>query len=254
MITALSIGNGGLGRFGNQCFTIAGCIGIATRSNQPFGFPQWKNHDNARFGDPVDEIEQHLANPLPKIPEGLFFQEYGYFWGHREIFLPAGNWTIDAHMQDPRYWEHCVPLIRDTFRMKDEPEQNEFVACHFRAGDYIADPAAYHPRCDTDYYERATLQFPAGTHFLVFTDDIEAVKRVMPRRSGYTYQFESNSYLYDFRLMKQCRSFIIANSSFSYMAALLGEHPEKKIIMPRRWFGSSAGISFDGYHKNAIVL
>jgi hypothetical protein len=40
------------------------------------------------------------------------------------------------------------------------------------------------------------------------------------------------------------------------MAALLGTHPEKKIIMPKRYFGSQAnGLSFDTlYPPQAIIL
>jgi hypothetical protein len=253
MITSLSIGKGGLGRFGNQCFTLAGVIGIATKSGQPYGFPPWKNHDNALFGDEVTDFSEVFINKLPEIPEGISFQEYGYFWGYRDLFIPSGNWTIDAHLQDPRYFEHCMPLIRETFRMKDEPAQHDCVAVHFRAGDYIPDPAAYHPRCDMDYYTHAMQQFPAGTKFLIFSDDHEAAKKAIPAYYDCAI-YTSNDYLKDFALMKRCKSFICANSSFSYFAALLGEHPEKKIILPRRWFGSSAGLEFDGYERNAIVI
>jgi hypothetical protein len=258
MLTALSVGRGGLGRFGNTLFTIAGVIGIATKSGQPFGFPEWKIVDNERFGQPVDSMADHFVNPLPQHIQEANYNEYGYFWGYRDINLPHGNWTIDAHMQDPRFFSHCMDTIRHYFRMKDEPEQKEYVAIHYRAGDYIGDPAAYHPRCDLDYYKRAMLQFPEETKFIVFTDDLAAAENMFSEymKDGEPILgiSEGRTYLQDFAFMKRCKSFICANSSFSYMAALLGDHPEKKIILPRRWFGSSAGISFDGYHENAIVL
>lgn len=258
MLTALSVGKGGLGRFGNQMFTIASVIGIATKSGQPFGFPEWKTWDNERFGDPVDTMTDHFVNPLPKHIEEINYQDYGYFWGYRDINLPTGNWTIDAHMQDPRFFSHCMDMIRHYLRMKDEPPQNDYVCIHYRAGDYIDDPAAYHPRCDRDYYERAMMQFPEGTKFILYSDDPEEAERKIGKRSNLYLPLEgkkfNGTYLDEFRTMKRCKSFIIANSSFSYMAALLGEHPEKKIIMPRRWFGTQAGISFDGYHENAIIL
>jgi hypothetical protein len=37
--------------------------------------------------------------------------------------------------------------------------------------------------------------------------------------------------------MKACRHFIIGNSSYSAMAAILGEAPDKKVIAPAPWFG-----------------
>jgi hypothetical protein len=58
--------------------------------------------------------------------------------------------------------------------------------------------------------------------------------------------------------MKRCKSFITANSSFSFMAALLGDHPDKKIIMPSRWFGPqmpAMGFTTDDiYPEGAIVI
>lgn len=252
MITSLSVNTGGLGRFGNQLFTIAGTIGIATKSGQPYGFPKWINQDNALFGGQADNMSQYFVNPLPELPEGVPLENYPYFWGYRDIHLPTGSWNIHAHLQDPRFFEHCIPLIRETFRMKDEPPQNDYVAIHYRAGDYQEGADAYHPRQTREYYEKAMAEFPGST-FLLFSDDLEAALKVVPLTVDYIVD-QPSDYIEEFKGMKRCRSFITANSSFSYMAALLGEHPEKKIVMPKMWFGSSASITFDGYHKDAIVI
>ena len=127
MITATSIGTGGLGRFGNQMFTIAGVIGIAIKSGQPFGFPKWRNYDNALFGGSVDDFSEFFENPLPSS-DGLSFQEYGYFWGYRDIFLPSGNWSINAHLQSGKFFEHCLDTVRHYFRMKTEANDKDWVA------------------------------------------------------------------------------------------------------------------------------
>lgn len=253
MLTSLQIGRGGLGRFGNQAFTIAGVIGIAIKSGQPYAFPEWKTIDNAIFGDPVDNIEDYLLHPLPRVAD-LNFQQYGYFWGYRDIVLPHGNWTIDAHMQSYKFFSHCIDEVRRVFTFKDEPEQNDYVAIHYRAGDYQDDETAQHPRCSKEYYEKAMAIFPEGTKFIVFSDDIEAAMKVLGKQ---TMKPDSTSYISDFKLMKRCKHFITANSSFSLMAALLGNHPDKKIIMPSRWFGSSMPPEFtthDIYPENAIII
>jgi len=271
MLTAKSIGTGGLGRFGNQMFTIAGVIGIAARSGQPYAFPRWYTHDNSIFGNPVDDIEAHLVNELPRIPDGLSFQDYGYFWGYRDILLPTGNYSIDAHMQSYKFFSHCIGKVREVFRFKDEPEQNDYVAIHYRAGDYIDDPNAQHPRCSKEYYQQAMAMFPEGTEFKIFTDDHTAWFKMMKDyydrialKEAYIIGESDpglmdvfSNYIDDFKLMKRCKSFICANSSFSFMAALLGEHPDKKIIMPSRWFGSSMPPEFetkDIYPDGAIII
>lgn len=249
MITSTAIGTGGLGRFGNQMFTIAGVIGIATKNNQNYGFPKWMNYDNALFGGEVTDFSEHFINPLPD-DRGLPYNEYGYFWGYRDVSLPMGNWSINAHLQSPKFFEHCISDVRHYFRMKDEPEQNDYVAIHWRAGDYINDERAYHPRQQKEYYEKAKSYFPTDK-FIVFSDDVHNAKEIF---NGAEYS--SGSYLEDFKLMKKCKSFIIANSSFSAMAAHLGEHPEKKVIAPSRWFGEQANgmETKDIYAKDWVVI
>lgn len=251
MITSTSISRGGLGRFGNQCYTIAGVIGIATKSGQPFGFGKWMNYDNALFGGEVTDFSEVFENPLPS-DNGENFNEYGYFWGYRDIVLPHGNWSINAHLQSPKFFSHCMDKIRWQFRMKNEPEQNDYVAVHYRAGDYIDNPDAYHPRMNKEYYEQAMLLFPEGK-FLVFSDDFEAAQKIFGR--NVTYSLGSN-YLADFEQMKRCKHFIISNSTFSSFAATLGEHPDKIVVAPKKWFGTQAGNMNwnDGYDKNWIVI
>jgi hypothetical protein len=252
MVTALSIGNGGLGRFGNQMWTIAGCIGIARANNMDFAFPKWVNHDNALFGDNADEMSQYFVNTLPIIPDGVKWHDYGYFWGYRDINLNRTiNYNIDAHLQSPKFFDHCIEDVRHYFTLKNEPEQNEYCAIHVRAGDYIDDPNAYHPRCSKDYYMAAMDQMPKNTKYIVFTDDIDFARQRLDMNDLHF----SSHYITDFAVMKKCKHFIIANSSFSAMAAILADHPEKIVIAPERWFGKHVDISAkDIYHQNWIII
>jgi hypothetical protein len=253
MITSTSISKGGLGRFGNQLFTIAGVIGIADRNKQNFGFGKWMNYDNALFGDPVDDMSLHFENPLPD-DRGQMFAEYGYFWGYRDIDLPQGNWSINAHLQSPKFFENSIDKVRYYFRMKDEPPQNDFVAIHYRAGDYIDNPEAYHPRCSKEYYREAIKHF-LNERFMIFSDDMKAAVEMFSGLCKFRVAATPN-YLTDFRLMKRCKSFIIANSSFSAMAAILGEDKEKQVVAPSRWFGTQAnGLdASDIYDKTWRVI
>jgi hypothetical protein len=101
------------------------------------------------------------------------------------------------------------------------------------------------------YYETAMNLFP-NESFLVFTDDYDKATEMFGAKVKYA---KGKDYIDDFKMMKSCKSFITANSSYSVMAAILGEHEEKKIVCPKKWFGECAGITFDGmYPQNAIVL
>lgn len=261
MLTALSINTGGLGRMGNQMFTIAGVVGIATKCGQPYAFPPWITKDNEIFGNAPDCIDDYLLNPLPPLANHTRFETYPYFWGYHDVNLPTGNWTIDAHMQSEKFFKHCMPLIRETFRFKDEPEQNDWVVIHHRAGDYIADENAQHPRCSIDYYNDAVNLMP-GEKFVIFSDDQQEALKIQEtlllmdcRRVIAVHPV--GHYIDDFKIMKKCKSFVCANSSFSLFAAILGEHPDKKIVCPSRWFGSQMPAEFDTkdiYPENCIII
>jgi hypothetical protein len=232
-------------------WTIAGCIGIARANGMDFAFPKWINHDNALFGGNRDDFSKYFVNALPLLPDGRHWQNYGYFWGYKDVKLPNGDWSIDAHLQSPKFFDHCIEEVRHYFTMKNEGEQNDFCAIHVRAGDYIDDPNAYHPRCSKEYYEKAISMMPSGTKYIIFSDDIEFAKQRVNVKGTYL----SGYYLSDFKLMKRCKHFIIANSSFSAMAALLANHSDKIVIAPERWFGPSVDISAkDIYHQNWIVI
>lgn len=214
-------------------YQIAGTIGIARRNGMDFAFPHWKNYDHAeRFGSKEDiDLQKHFANPLP-VYNGPSLPEYNVQWGYHDIKLSTST-SLSGHMQSLKYFEHCLDEVRWYFRMKDEPKQNDYIALHCRLGDY---DGAYHPRLDERYYEKALKLLPPDMNVLVFSDDIEAAKKMfyLPR-----FSFNEENYLQDFRTMKRCRHFIIGNSSYSAMAATLGEAEDKIVVAPDPWFGKA---------------
>lgn len=259
MITFKNLGC--LGRFANGMFQIAGTIGIAKANGYDFCFPEWKNYDHGNFapGEEID-VQKYFVNPLPVGEDLGRFPDQWVNWGYHGLKWPD-NISLNGHFQSPKYFMHCIETVRHYFRMKDEPEQNDYVAVHFRAGDYVDDPNAYHPRCTKEYYEKAMALFPDDTIFVVFSDNNDEWMKIQnsfmfPRKSCEIKIVDRGlDYINSFKLMKRCKSFICANSSYSLMAAILGEHPEKKIVCPKVWFGPVAGISGDDcYPENAIVI
>jgi hypothetical protein len=205
-----------------------------------------------RFGSTEDvDVWKYFVNPLPESNPRIQYQQKYIAWGYHEIKLPAGNWDIGGHLQSPKYFAHCMDTVRYYMRMKDEDPQ-DFVAIHWRAGDYTAGADSYHPRMEMDYYIQAMQQFNLGTKFMLFSDDIPAAKLMFGDRVKYS---ESQNYIEDFRLMKGAKGYICANSSFSALAAVLSEAPNKIMVFPKLWFGRVAGITGkDIYPPGAIVL
>jgi hypothetical protein len=255
MITFSKLGR--YGRFANQLYQIAGVIGIAVKSGQTFAFPDWQNHDHKeRFAYDGDiALSRHFVNPLPTIPHGLNFMGRFVHWGYHDVYLPSGNWDIEGHLQSPQYFEHCMDTVRFYMKMKDEYRKIQAIAIHYRAGDYIADPNAYHPRMQREYYEAALKHMPADLPINIFTDDIADAKQLFePIVQGREVFPWSGDYVHDFKLMKAHTHFIIANSSYSAFAATIADGVER-VVSPRRWFGPVAGITGDDIHvKNWLQI
>ena len=233
ILTYQSLGH--YGRLANQMFQIASTIGIARRNGMQFAFPYWMNYDHAeRFGSKEDiDVQKHFINPLP-VYSGPVLPDYFVQWGYHDVIVRQSV-SLSGHMQSQRYFDHCLDEVKWYFRMKDEYPANDYCAVHVRLGDY---DNAYHPRLDGRYYTQAARLMPEGTKFMVFSDDLPAAK-VMLKEAGWDHPNEDTytDYLDEFKFMKSCRHFIIGNSSYSAMAAILGNAPDKIVVAPDPWFG-----------------
>jgi hypothetical protein len=233
-LTMTSIGS--YGRFANGMFQIAAILGIGRRNRLEPVFPLWQNLDHRdRFGSAEDiDLYRHLVFELPAIPPRLSWQpERPIGWGYHDVRLPAGNWNISGHFQSPRYFNDVLDTVRHYLTFKDEPSANDYCGVHLRYADY---DNRYHPRLDRRYYEPALARFPASQRFLVFSDDLELARATLGNGPSFDYS-EGRDYIEDFKLLKNCRDFIIGNSSYSAMAAILGAQPGKRVVAPSPWFG-----------------
>lgn len=251
MVTFLELGR--YGRFGNQLYQIAGVMGIAIKNGHPYSFPKWINYDaKEKFGTTEDiNLFEHLLNPLSEVPS-LNYDTRFVQWGYHDVRLGQGAFNIEGHLQSPEYFRHCIDLVRNHLTFKDEPPLNNYCAIHWRAGDYQEGDNVYHPRQTKEYYREAMSNVPQGTKFLIFSDDQDAAKRMF---YGINAEYANGNYIEDYKLMKSCKHFIIANSTFSSFAATMANQDGKIVVAPKKWFGRVAGINGDDiYDKDWIVI
>jgi len=118
------------------------------------------------------------------------------------------------------------------------------VAVHVRGGDYIT-PSAFHgwgDVCDAGYYEAATKLVETATRaptYFLFTNDEAFALSMLPAdvRSRMTVvgdEFEGDPGFHLF-LMGACRHNIIANSTYSWWGAFLGNPDGRIVVAPERW-------------------
>lgn len=259
MLTNLSIGR--YGRFANALFQIAAVIGIARKSGQPYAFPPFINWDHKeRFGSTEDiELDKYFVNPLPRLcGDYPYFQKKEYSWGYHDIHLPTGNWDLAGHFQSEKYFKHCIDEVRHYMRLKKEAfGPQRYVGVHVRRGDY---DDKYHTILRVDYYKKAIESFGPDMDFAITSDDLDACAQMLyDMRLDKAYRVHlfrhGGDYIGDFAFLKMCQGFICANSSYSLMAAILSEAPEKKIVCPSNWWGPAWNPDTkDLYPENAIVI
>lgn len=158
----------------------------------------------------------------------------------------------DTYVQQYSRWKQWAPQIKATFMEGIKPGSLDKVSLHIRRGDYLK-AGIYVNLAETDYYQKAVVLFPEET-FLVFCKDNQGWEQDKADREWcrqfldtfipgrYELVNKDNKEEEDLNMMASTTAIIMANSSFSWWAAFLGEYPGKKIITPKEWFvpGSTA--------------
>lgn len=140
------------------------------------------------------------------------------------------------------------PLDEANLRFLNEIRSSEnSVLIHIRRGDYK------HPKITsmyarleyTNYYDKAIPLIKSmlkNPKFFVFSEDSKFVRDMFVKKysdTDFTYVDcnigDQRKAVFELELMKNCKHFIIANSTLSYWAAFLNDNPDKIVIAPTFW-------------------
>jgi hypothetical protein len=161
-----------------------------------------------------------------------------YLWAQmRDGHIP------DIYVQSEKYWSKYKDEIRTLYGRGIG--RDERVALHIRRGDYLKVSQFHINLWDTPYYKEAIQHFP-NEKFLVFCkdnqsdaqdqDDREWCERNLPLL-GIDFELHTHgSETDDLNAMASCKGIIGANSSFSWWAAYLNPHQDRKVVFPKDWF------------------
>lgn len=173
---------------------------------------------------------------------------------HPEILELGDGVYLEGYWQSERYFSDVADTIRRELappasraevdrRLADRIEATEAVSVHVRRGDYLTSKIARETLgpCGRDYYRRAVeliSQRLAAPHAFLFSDDPDWVRDnlELPWPRTVVGADEPRAADRDLALMSRCRHHIIANSSFSWWGAWLGEADGSVVVAPRRWF------------------
>ena len=158
----------------------------------------------------------------------------------------------DGYWQNEKWFMGIRQKVLEAFRfptIKDERNielasllaDSNAVSCHVRRGDYLLDER--YLVCTSKYYTDAISLMNIKVNpdlYIVFSDDIDWCKQNLPtvignRKVVYVDWNKKESSYRDMQLMSLCRHSIIANSSFSWWGAWLGQYEDKVVIAPSKW-------------------
>lgn len=198
----------------------------------------------------------------PKIPGGLRsalarLARTEIVDGHVQIAGNRSNVLLVGYYQYPQCFTDALPVLRHDFRLPiggararaclDRIRQGVSVAVHVRRGDY-ADVPLFRENLgvlSADYYRAAIAEARnrlGPARFFFFTNDPDWVSRsLLPGMAdGELVSLGADGKdTTEMALMRACSHFIVANSTFSWWPALLGDAEDKTVIAPDPWFRGS---------------
>ncbi len=183
-------------------------------------------------------------------------------------FLEINGGYIDGYWQTEKYFADIAETIRNDFqfkplsgaenlRLQEIIAARPYVSVHVRRSDYVGH-SGLGDICTPDYYRRALGKLNSiypGCTPIIFSDDIPYCRSLFAGQDAiYTgWNCGANSWM-DMALMSQCTHHIIANSSFSWWGAWLGQSPDGVVIVAQRWFSDTSGTkNRDIYPRNWIA-
>jgi hypothetical protein len=267
MITINNLGYAG--RLGNQMFQYATLMSLAKKTGFKPGIPQQNTNIKTHGTYDVTNnkwIEyRFLLNKYfnlnislisdDKLKQLNYFYQEQYFHYDERLFDIKDNTSIEGYFQSYKYFEEIQNEIKKEFLFKEEifnvsyekinslinheNDYDELVAIHIRRGDYIG--LSGFEKLGVEYYQTAINKFcNVNYKFVIFSDDIDWCKSVFGEDESIYYSESQPEYV-DMCMMSMCDHFIIANSSFSWWAAYLGQNKNKRVIAPLLWFNPNVG-------------
>lgn len=210
-----------VGRFGNQLFLAAVTYAHSIKMGEYSFFPEWKYKSQFTNFERLTRLTNHSRWQVYKEP---------HF--HYAPVPIRKDLDLQGYFQSELYFKDYEIQILELFH-QDIKQLENTCAIHIRRTDYLL--TKVHLLCSIDYYLRAIeliKKINPKIQFIVFSDDIKWCKEQEIFKG---FEFSEGSEMEDFKLMRSCTHFIIANSSFSWWAAYLSESPDKTVIAPYHW-------------------
>jgi hypothetical protein len=210
-----------------------------------------------------------ICNFTKLLSHSIYSEPSYQYWPGIE--LAPDNSYFSGYWQTDRYFHSVSEHVRSVYSFPPPTGGNaqiaakikgcESVSIHVRRGDYFSNSAnkSVHGVDLSSYYRSAIdlmLSKISEPHFFLFSDDPREALKLFQGRGDVTLVDNnrgSDSYK-DMQLMSQCRHHILANSTFSWWGAWLGNHAKGLTVAPSNWFVDKQIDTSDLYCKHWTII
>jgi len=165
---------------------------------------------------------------------------------HKELFQMNGDLYLNGYWQSELYFKDIEGFIREELTLKQdidipilkEIKNKNSIALHVRRTGYLKKPDVdIFMQYGKEYYDKALeilLEKVDNPTLYIFSDDMDWCEKEMKFDVDTIYAPKQDRMI-DFELMRNCKHFIIPNSTFSWWSAWLSNYKDKIVIVPKRW-------------------
>ena len=242
-----------VGGLGNQMLTIFTGIAYFLDNKVPFKLVSAERKRPFYYNTLLNNVKRFVDDDPSSLKNKLVYEEPHF---HYKKIPYNDNFILKGYWQSHKYFKHQLDNIlrmtgidkkRGEVKMKYGYKENS-ISIHFRIGDY-KNITEYHNILSISYYVDALIKIRElddnVNNVIIFGEEVDndiiserfnILKNMFPE-----LYFEKIDYtIEDYEqmlIMSNCKYNIIANSSFSLMAAYLNSNKDKKVLYPRKWFG-----------------
>ena len=233
-----------MGGLGNYLFQISTSHAISKRTGKKMLF------DISDIYSPHKTYNHYLDNFFRKVEFTTITETYNTVFerGFEFANIPEidGNLKLNGYFQSEKYFIDNRKDILNLFEI--DTINNNYLSekylnvlttntcsIHVRRGDYLH-LTDIHPTQDLSYYIDSYNTIGEDYNYLIFSDDISWCLKNFGFIKHKTF-ITGNTDFQDLYLMSMCDNNIIANSTFSWWGAWLNENNDKRVIIPKKWFG-----------------
>ena len=189
----------------------------------------------------IDEMCDNISNIRYIIKER--------FWNYTDLYPYKNEILEDITLDSITLDDKNKNFLLDIKNHKDS------VGIHIRRGDFLK--RDYPINLSNSRYYHNAIEFVKSKVknpiFFIFSDDKEFIKFYFPKCKIVDINDDSKV-IYDFYLMRQCKHFIMANSTLSWWVAFCNISKDSVILTPKRWLNKQDKVLYNYAPKEWIRI